>query len=81
MLIASLKFRFRTLSEHSATMTWTVQGGGGEPVEFHMPAWGWPLILVNAIILIPISLLVSIIIVVSAALRVLMKLVSINTNI
>ncbi|KAM0458203.1 hypothetical protein ACHAPV_001578 [Trichoderma viride] len=40
-------------------MTWTVQGGGGEPVEFHMPAWGWPLILVNAIILIPISLLVQ----------------------
>ncbi|KAL7922351.1 hypothetical protein ACQKWADRAFT_293220 [Trichoderma austrokoningii] len=41
-------------------MTWTVQGGGaGEPVEFHMPAWGWPLILVDAIILIPISLLVQ----------------------
>lgn len=41
-------------------MTWTVQGGAGEPVEFHMPAWGWPLILADAIILIPISLLVSI---------------------
>lgn len=61
-------------------MTWTVQGGGGEPVEFHMPAWGWPLILVDAIILIPISLLVSIIIAVSAALRVHVKLVSTNTN-
>jgi hypothetical protein len=46
-------------------MTWTVQGGGGEPVEFQMPAWGWPLILVDAIILIPISLLVSIMIAIS----------------
>ncbi|KAM0261669.1 hypothetical protein ACHAQJ_002121 [Trichoderma viride] len=37
-------------------MTWTVYEGG-EPVEFHMPVWGWPLVLVNAIILIPISFL------------------------
>lgn len=51
-------------------MTWTVQGGaGGEPVEFHMPAWGWPLILVDAIILIPISLLVSIIVAISVPSR------------
>ncbi|RFU78759.1 ubiquitin conjugating enzyme [Trichoderma arundinaceum] len=39
-------------------MAWTVYEGG-EPVEFHMPAWGWPLVLANAIILIPVSLLIN----------------------
>ncbi|UKZ73944.1 hypothetical protein TrVFT333_001598 [Trichoderma virens FT-333] len=39
-------------------MTWTVYNGG-EQVEFHMPVWGWPLILVNAIILLPISFFIN----------------------
>lgn len=39
-------------------MTWTVNNGG-EQVEFHMPVWGWPLILVNAIILLPISFFIN----------------------
>ncbi|KAH6607493.1 ubiquitin conjugating enzyme [Trichoderma cornu-damae] len=39
-------------------MAWTMYEGG-EPVEFHMPAWGWPLLLVNAIILVPVSLLLN----------------------
>ncbi|KAL7950287.1 hypothetical protein V8C42DRAFT_194856 [Trichoderma barbatum] len=39
-------------------MAWTVFEGG-EPAEFHMPAWGWPLILANAIILLPVSILIN----------------------
>ncbi|KAL7822947.1 hypothetical protein V8C26DRAFT_388146 [Trichoderma gracile] len=39
-------------------MTWTVFQDG-DPAEFHMPAWGWPLVLLNAIILLPVSLLVN----------------------
>lgn len=39
-------------------MAWTVYEGG-EQVDFTMPAWGWPLILVNILILLPISFLVG----------------------
>ncbi|KAL7916068.1 hypothetical protein GGI35DRAFT_17712 [Trichoderma velutinum] len=39
-------------------MAWTVYEGG-EKVDFSMPAWGWPLILVNIIILLPITFLVN----------------------
>lgn len=38
-------------------MAWTIYEGG-EPTEFHMPAWGWLLLIIDAIIIIPISILV-----------------------
>ncbi|KAL7938152.1 hypothetical protein V8C35DRAFT_291079 [Trichoderma chlorosporum] len=39
-------------------MAWTVYEGG-EQVEFHMPAWGWPLVLIVFLILLPMSFLVN----------------------
>ncbi|KAL7796608.1 hypothetical protein V8C37DRAFT_372370 [Trichoderma ceciliae] len=39
-------------------MTWFINEGG-ERVEFQMPAWGFPLILIDAIILIPVSIFIN----------------------